>query len=450
MQNPKAIQNPVLSEQEQAEFAARQQKFLRLNQDAFGQLVTFADFAAEKLTLGFVAVNFARDQALLLDALEQDSRCADIQFERFQFDDPELRFLRDALLEELPKRERQSGKKLILVVTGLEQSIGLVGDYPLVLQDLNYVRDAFSGSVPHPILVLLPDGALSRLARFAPDFWAWRLGVFEFKSLPETAADAEQLSLRSERIRGSLELEERQNKVDLLLRLLTQYKADEATEEDLKTQIQILNELGLEYKTLGKVEDSERCLQQALRLNPSTENFAKSKSASLERLAQIQNIQGQLDKALQLFQSSLELYEQLNDDRGKAFILHEMAVIYSSQGQVDDAIALYEQSIEIEEQIGNVQGKAATLHQMAGIYANQGKVEQAIALYEQSLELKEQIGDVQGKAATLVMMGQLLAKQGQLDRAIAMTQNSLMLLQQIGSWEAPKVERMLDRLMQMQ
>ena len=102
------LADALLSEAE-PDFAVRQEKFLQLNQDAFGQLVTFADFSAEKLTLGFVAVNFARDQVLLLDALEQDSRCADIQFERFEFNDPELRFLRDALLAELPKRQRQPG-----------------------------------------------------------------------------------------------------------------------------------------------------------------------------------------------------------------------------------------------------------------------------------------------------------------------------------------------------
>jgi tetratricopeptide (TPR) repeat protein len=76
--------------------------------------------------------------------------------------------------------------------------------------------------------------------------------------------------------------------------------------------------------------------------------------------------------------------------------LHQLAGIYANQGEVAKAIALYEESLELEEKIGNVQGKAATLHQLAGIYANQGEVAKAIAFYQQSLELKEKIGNVQG------------------------------------------------------
>ena len=74
--------------------------------------------------------------------------------------------------------------------------------------------------------------------------------------------------------------------------------------------------------------------------------------------------------------------------------MHQLAVIYANQGEVAKAIALYEKSLELQEKIGNVQGKAATLHQLAGIYANQGEVAKAIALYEQSLELEEKIGNV--------------------------------------------------------
>jgi tetratricopeptide (TPR) repeat protein len=58
--------------------------------------------------------------------------------------------------------------------------IGVFGDYPPVLQDLNFVRDAYKTSVPHPILFFLPDYAITRLAKFAPDFWAWRSAVFRF------------------------------------------------------------------------------------------------------------------------------------------------------------------------------------------------------------------------------------------------------------------------------
>ncbi|WP_242723374.1 tetratricopeptide repeat protein [Microcoleus vaginatus] len=34
--------------------------------------------------------------------------------------------------------------------------------------------------------------------------------------------------------------------------------------------------------------------------------------------------------------------------------MHQLAIIYADQGEVAKAIALYEQSLELEEKIGNV------------------------------------------------------------------------------------------------
>jgi len=68
------------------------------------------------------------------------------------FDDPQLRFLRDELINSLSKVTVERDKKLVIIIRGLENSIGSSGDYPPILQDLNYIRDAFPESVPHPIL----------------------------------------------------------------------------------------------------------------------------------------------------------------------------------------------------------------------------------------------------------------------------------------------------------
>ena len=74
----------------------------------------------------------------------------------------------------------KTDRKLVLVVQGLEATIGTdgVGAYPPVLQDLNFIRDAYRQSVPHPLLFVLPDYAITRVSQYAPDFWAWSSGLF--------------------------------------------------------------------------------------------------------------------------------------------------------------------------------------------------------------------------------------------------------------------------------
>ena len=156
---------------------------IQQNQDAFKRLVAFLQ-VAEGLTIGIVEANTPQDIEASLLALQKHPNCQTMQFEVLNFSDPNLRFLRNAILEALPPIDPQINKKRVVVVRGLEQSIGVMGDYPPMLQDLNFIRDDLVTSLPYPLLLCLPDYAITRLARYAPDFWVWKSGVFRFNSSP--------------------------------------------------------------------------------------------------------------------------------------------------------------------------------------------------------------------------------------------------------------------------
>lgn len=160
-------------------------QFLNLNRQSFAELLTFIDFA-DRLTIGFVEINLLADTDILIEFLENHPQCQEIEFVCLEFLDPKLRFLRDEIIKILPKVQVKKNKKLVVIIRGLENSIGIFGDYPPVLTDLNFVRDAYKTSLPHPVLFILPDYAISRLAKFAPDFWDWRSGVFQFKPAQST------------------------------------------------------------------------------------------------------------------------------------------------------------------------------------------------------------------------------------------------------------------------
>jgi tetratricopeptide (TPR) repeat protein len=102
---------------------------------------------------------------------------------------------------------------------------------------------------------------------------------------------------------------------------------------------------------------------------------------------------------------------------GKAATLLQMAGVIADQGDVKRALGLWEESLALFEQIGEVEGKASTLNNMAWVIARQGDVKRAFELWQESLALNEQIGDVQGKAATLSNMGSLASKNEDFDEA---------------------------------
>ncbi|MFM2064989.1 MAG: hypothetical protein RLZZ507_4660 [Cyanobacteriota bacterium] len=401
--------------------------FMQINQQSLRELLTFIDFADEKLTIGFVAVNFAKDRNALIEIIKNHHQCQDIQFVVCNFSDPNLRFLRDAIFEELQKIQKEKDKKLVLMIIGLEKSIGLFGEYPAVLQDLNFIRDAFTNSVPHPILIFLQDDSLKRLAQYAPDFWAWRKGVFYFQTAQSTRELAIDITLNSERILESLDLPEKQERIDLLERLLMEAVADK------NNRVNILRELGVAYRSIGEIKKAEDVLLDALNSIDHDENLISKKANVLHELGYIYADTGKIEEAISLYHQSLAITESIGDVQGKAATLNNLGYIYADTGKIEEAIALLQQSLEITESIGDVQGKAANLHALGRIYANTEKIEEAITLYQQSLQLKESIGDVEGQAATLHGLATIYADTGKIEEAITLYQQSLQIEESIGN-----------------
>jgi tetratricopeptide (TPR) repeat protein len=405
------------------------------NRRAFSQLVAFVQ-VAEGFTLGFIESNFAKDTDVILTTLQEHPACQDVRWEILTFNDPSLRFLRDGLVEALQQVTIQNDKRLIVVVRGLEYSIGLSGNYPPMLQDLNFVRDDLPKSVPYPLIFCLPDYAITRLARFAPDLWAWKSGLFRFQSSKQTRLEVVAQILEDDSIRGSWELQERQERIDLLQRLLMEFQPSghTPTSGDRKRCADILLELGVLYRNVGEVLKSENSLKDGLALVEDDDLKLSSIKASLYlELGLLYKKLGRIDEALALYGQSLALTSHIGDEQGKAITLHNMAVIHDNQGQIDEATALYKQSLEIKERIKDEQGKAATLHQIAGTYVKQGQIDEAITLYNKSLVIKEQIGNLQGQAATLHAMADVYMQQSQIDKAMVLYNRSLELEERIGN-----------------
>ena len=192
--------------------------FLEQNELEFAELLTFIDFA-QGLTIGFVEVNQEQDKALLIAALREALSDTDSRLEVMNFSqEPDLRRLKDGIVQRL---ERMStDQKLVVLVQGLEAAIGTdgVGAYPPVLQDLNFIRDAYSYDVPYPLLLVLPDYALTRVSKYAPDFYAWCSGLFRFKT---SAQVIERLKADTfERPASRVASEDNQAEIEQLKRLL--------------------------------------------------------------------------------------------------------------------------------------------------------------------------------------------------------------------------------------
>jgi tetratricopeptide (TPR) repeat protein len=409
-------------------------QFIAANQQEFAELLTFVDFA-EKFTLGFVEVNFPPDAELLIEALKTNPECWEIQFVTLNFSDPNLRFLRDEIIKNLPTIEREPDKqirqahckKLVLIVRGLEKSIGVFGEYPPVLQDLNFVRDAYRRTVPHPILFILPDYAITRLSKFAPDFWAWKSGIFRFKTTPATKDYAIAQTANAENVIGMTRLAtpEEQERIDLLHRLLMDYKptGHQATGDNLGQCGNILHQLGVAYlnqKHPGKARDY---LAEAVKLLNGEESAFYAEV--LNTLGKAYYQQREFDKAIDCYQKSLRISQKLENHRGEIASLFYLGNTYLGMRQFQQARDFYQQCLEIEQQIDDRYSTASIYHNLGRVAEELREYEQARAYYQQALEIKLEFGDHYECAGTYHQLGIVAQQLREYEQARAYYQQAL-------------------------
>ncbi|MBD1931108.1 tetratricopeptide repeat protein [Trichocoleus sp. FACHB-69] len=395
--------------------------------------MTFIDFA-EGFIIGFIEINFSKDLDTLMEALKKHPKFKDIQFELLNFNNPELRFLRDAIIQRLPNINIDPEKKLVLILQGLEKSIGIFGEYPPVLQDLNFVRDSFTKSVPHPILFCLPDYAITRLAKFAPDFWAWKSGVFHFNTVQSTKDDALFKTLHSDKILHELEFTEKQERIDLLQRLLMEYSPSgcHEKEENLQTQMQILTQLGEAYHSRGEFTKTAECLEKALKLVNKNEDLKNEKATVLYKLGAAYALHNQDEQAIALIEQSLLIAREAGNRLLEVIILYNLGKAYSLLEQYQQAIESYQQSLAIAREIGTRKIEGITLNDLGGVYNALEQYQQAIEFYQQCLAIAREIGDRKFEVITLNDLGGVYNALEQYQQAIEFYQQCLAIAREIG------------------
>jgi tetratricopeptide (TPR) repeat protein len=202
-------------------------------------------------------------------------------------------------------------------------------------------------------------------------------------------------------------------------------------ESDVNSQSSILFNLAALVAQQGDVNGALDLWQQSLALAEQIGNV-QGKATILQNMVEVVAQQGDVKRALDLLQQSLAVYEQIGDVEGKAATLHVMARIVGQQGDVTRALDLWQQSLTLKEQVGDIRGTAGTLHEVSTLIMRQGDVKRALDLLQQALAIYEQIGDARGKATTLHSIAVVMAQQGDVNGALDLWQQSLALSEQIG------------------
>lgn len=235
-----------------------QAAFQTHNAAVLQKLVAFTTLS-QNFTLGFVISPSPQETDWCIDFLRRHPDCQELDFVVLDFPDPNLRFLLEPIRQALPSTQT-GAKQRVLILRGLEQAIGVLEPYPPLLVNLNFSRDSYRRQMPYPVLLMLPDYGVTRLARFAPDFWAWKSAEFRLEVVRPAELPSLMIAVSPELATTQRFTPVSQERFDLLQELLQEYNGCTLTRADL------LKQLGQAHLSQAKFGQAKSSLLEALQI----------------------------------------------------------------------------------------------------------------------------------------------------------------------------------------
>lgn len=152
---------------------------------------------------------------------------------------------------------------------------------------------------------------------------------------------------------------------------------------------------------------------------------------SLGQIGIIHHMRGEYEAALGHYHRSLTIFEELGDHTGIAISLHHIGVIHQYRGDYGVALEHYRRSQTILEEVGDQVGVAKSLGQSATIHHMRGEYEAALKHYQRSLIIFEKLGDRESAAISRHQMGMILQARGKDSAALEQYQRSLMIAEEL-------------------
>ena len=196
--------------------------------------------------------------------------------------------------------------------------------------------------------------------------------------------------------------------------------------------------LGQLDESLKVIEDAERMFQtialHALPLQTKTHSSVSSQRATLlYNKGEVYRLQGDFGKALEYYQQSLSLYEEVGNVRGIAAALNMHGGIFWECGDLHQALDYFQRSLTLREKIGNKREIGKSLNNIGAAYYHLGELDTALEYYQRSLKLDEEIDNKYGITFVSNNLGEVYFRKGDLDQALEFYKRSLTLREELGN-----------------
>ena len=219
-----------------------------------------------------------------------------------------------------------------------------------------------------------------------------------------------------------------QGTVELAIQLLTE--TIETTEG--KYRAISSNNLGILFQEQGRYDEAIRLYNESLNIKRQL-NDQKGIAITLHQLGTIHQQQGDYESAKKFYTESQEIAERLDDRNTLAANLYQLGMIAQDLGDYDQAKQYYHQGMEIYDKLELKNEMSLIDNQLANIYYQQGNYTEAESIHQRILEIKQQLGDQRSIAISLYNLGVVNQVQDRYEEALHYYNDSLRIQRELGN-----------------
>jgi tetratricopeptide (TPR) repeat protein len=313
----------------------------------------------------------------------------------------------------------------VVFIFGAEEAIAADVDTRRLFFDcLNWQRDKLREILECPLVIWLPEFALRILALEAPDFWAWRSGVYYLEPEPVGILRDTQELLKA----GTSGYDVLTYSFQEKIRRLQQFKAlledyerlpfeKESESELLGIRFNLLHDAGDVSFSLANYKDAKQYLLQGLKIAERLKDNERFFSSFLG-LSVVSLYQEDYTTAEEYAKKALKIMQDLGDKSTIAFIFGVLGSYASIQNDYSKAEDFFKKELRIGKELGNNELIASALEHLGMLAKKQGKYTESKSFLEESLKINEEIGDKMKIAINLIELSDLAKTQGNFNEAV--------------------------------
>ena len=220
----------------------------------------------------------------------------------------------------------------------------------------------------------------------------------------------------------------------IALRLLETKLSEQLDKTAKKYLADAIKNIAYFYDTQGNMPKALEYYNKSLNIYNELE-YKKGIALSFNKIGLIYDHQGDKTKALEYHNKSLNIYNELEHKIGIAASFNNIGSTYEDQGDMPKALEYYNKSLKIRKEIGAKKGIAQSFNNIGSVYSIQGNIPKALEYFNKSLNIRKEIGDKEGIAMAFNHIGVIYRNQGDMPKTLEYFNKSLNIKKEIGDKE---------------